>query len=285
MDWLVIFLLICMILPALGQSALESRRMQLIHQFEKKRGSRVIVLVHRQEVLSLLGLPIVRYINIEDSERILRAIHLTPRDMPLDLIVHTPGGLVIAAHQIAKALTRHQAKVTVFVPHYAMSGGTMIALAADEITMDENAVLGPIDPQIGGTAAVSLVKLAESKPADKLSDETLILIDIAKKSLRQVEALLKAILDDHVPAVKVAPENVPKIAEALVSGKWTHDHPITAEDAQALGMPIKVGVPQEIFYLMDLYPQPGSTTQTVQYIPQPYPATPKPLPTNPSANT
>ena len=229
-------------------------------------------------------MPIVRFINIEDSERILRAIHLTPKEMPLDIIVHTPGGLVIAAQQIAKALTRHQAKVTVFVPHYAMSGGTMIALAADEIAMDENAVLGPIDPQIGGTAAVSLVKLAESKSAEKLSDETLIMIDIAKKSLNQVQNLLKAILDDHVPAVKVAPENVPKIAESLLSGQWTHDHPITAEDAQALGMPIEVGLPEEIYGLMDLYPQQGSTTPTVEYIPQPYPPTPKSVPTRPSAN-
>jgi len=43
--------------------------------------------------------------------------------------------------------------VTVFVPHYAMSGGTLIALTADEIVMDPNAVLGPVDPQIGNMPA------------------------------------------------------------------------------------------------------------------------------------
>ncbi len=37
------------------------------------------------------------------------------------LIIHTPGGLVLAAQQIAHALGSHEAKVTVFVPHYAMS--------------------------------------------------------------------------------------------------------------------------------------------------------------------
>ena len=42
-----------------------------------------------------------------------------------------------------------------FVPHYAMSGGTLIAMAAQEIIMDRNAVLGPVDPQIGGVAAVA----------------------------------------------------------------------------------------------------------------------------------
>ncbi len=48
------------------------------------------------------------------------------------LIVPTPGGLVLAAEQIAKALAERKGKVTVFIPHYAMSGGTLIPLAADD---------------------------------------------------------------------------------------------------------------------------------------------------------
>ena len=56
------------------------------------------------------------YINIEDSEAVLRAIRLTPDDQPIDLILHTPGGLVLAAEQIAKALVDHKGKVTVFIP-------------------------------------------------------------------------------------------------------------------------------------------------------------------------
>ncbi len=64
----------------------------------------------------------------------LRAIRMTPAEMPIDLIVHTPGGLVLASDQIAHALKRHDGRVTVIVPHYAMSGGTLVALAADEIS-------------------------------------------------------------------------------------------------------------------------------------------------------
>lgn len=99
--------------------------------------------------MSFLGIPIVRYIDIEDSEQVLRAIRMTAPEMPIDLVLHTPGGLVLAAEQIACALKRHPGKVTVFVPHYAMSGGSLIAMAADEIVLDPNAVLGPIDPQLG----------------------------------------------------------------------------------------------------------------------------------------
>ncbi|MFW1396682.1 SDH family Clp fold serine proteinase, partial [Vibrio parahaemolyticus] len=85
-----------------------------------------------------------RYIDVNDSEDVLRAIHMTDDDVPLDIVLHTPGGLVLAALQIARAIRAHKAKVTVFVPHYAMSGGTLIALAADEIVMCRHSVLGPI---------------------------------------------------------------------------------------------------------------------------------------------
>lgn len=259
-----------MVLPAFGQARLEAARRALIHQIERKRGSRVIVLIHRTEKMAILGLPVAKFINIEDSERILRAINLTPPDMPIDLIMHTPGGLVLAAHQIASALTRHQARVTCFIPHYAMSGGTLLALASDEIVMDANAVLGPVDPQIANHPAVSLLKLVEQKSVEKISDETLILADIAAKSVRQMDALLQKILRDHVPQIKVKPEDIPRISQELLSGKWTHDHPLTVEDVRALGLPVQVGMPEELYELMDLYPQTGVQHANVQYIPLPY---------------
>jgi len=130
--------------------------------------------------MSLLGFPIVRYINIEDSEEILRAIKLTDKTVPINLILHTPGGLVLAARQIAHALTRHEARVTVFVPHYAMSGGTLISLAADEIIMDPNAVLGPVDPQLSEYPAASILKAVSQKDKNEVDDKTLILADITR---------------------------------------------------------------------------------------------------------
>ena len=127
---------------------LESARTNLLDQFQEKRKSRVIAMIHRQDTLSLFGVPVSSSISIEDSEAVLRAIRLTPQNQPIDLLLHTPGGLLLAAEQISKALTEHKGKVTVFVPHYAMSGGTLMALAADEIVMDSNAVLGPVDPKL-----------------------------------------------------------------------------------------------------------------------------------------
>jgi len=260
-----IFIMIAALIPVLQRHFLESSRMKFLRKLEKKRKSRFIALIHRQETMRLLGFPIMRYIDIEDSEELIRAINLTDDDVPIDLILHTPGGLVLATERIACALKRHKAKVTVFVPHYAMSGGTLLALAADEIVMDKSAVLGSVDPQIGQYPAASILKVLESKDKDEIDDETYIMADIAKKAMNQIKACVKDILDDRMEE-----EKAERIADILTRGQWTHDYPITAEEAKSLGLNISTDMPQEIFQYMNLFPQAEHRRPSVQYIPVPY---------------
>lgn len=251
--------------PMLKQQTIERGRIRLIRAIEERRGSRLITMIHRQEAISFLGLPISRYINIEDSEQVLRAIRMTPDDMPIDILLHTPGGLVLASEQIANALMRHPAKVTVFVPHYAMSGGTMIALAADEIVMDCNSVLGPVDPQLGQYPAVSILKVVKQKPIHRVDDNTLILADMAEKAVRQVEDFLTLILADKMTAEKAR-----EVAITLSEGRWTHDYPITCDKLKEMGLPVNPELSTEFYDLMELYPQPAQRRPSVQYIPIPY---------------
>ncbi|MBW4506509.1 MAG: hypothetical protein KME64_08370 [Scytonematopsis contorta HA4267-MV1] len=269
-DLFWIFLLLSSLQPIWQRRQIEFRRFRALNEFQRGRNSRVILLIHRQESISLLGIPISRYITIEDSEQILRAIRLTPPDVPIDLILHTPGGLVLATEQIARALIRHTAKVTVFVPHYAMSGGTMLALAADEIVMDANAVLGPVDPQLGNYPAASLIKVVEDKPISEVDDQTIIMADLARKATQQVQRFVRTLLKDSMPKQKVQPENIENIIEALTTGRVTHDYPITVEEATEMGLPITVGLSNSIYELMDLYPQPQGGRPSVQYIPMPF---------------
>src|SRR5439155_4784882 len=155
------FFMISALQPVITRRVLEYSRQRMISKIERDRGSRVILLVHRQETMNFLGFPIFRYIDIDDSEEVIRAIHMTDREMPLDIILHTPGGLVLASLQIAQAIKKHKGKVTASVPHYAMSGGTLISLAASEIVMSEHPVLGPVDPQVGNFPAVAILKAVE----------------------------------------------------------------------------------------------------------------------------
>jgi len=254
--------------PLFQQKNLEWARLRLIREIEKKRKSRVITMIHRQERIAFMGFPIVRYITIEDSERVLRAIRMTPEDMPIDFIIHTPGGLALAATQIASALAKHKAPVRVIVPHYAMSGGTLIALAADEIIMDENAVLGPLDPQLGQFPAPSVVKAVKEKfqsNKGNVKEEMLILADVAEKALYQMQETIAKILrmKGHEEA------KAKKIADILTSGYWTHDYPLTVEVVRALGLKVSTDVPKEVYDLMELYYQPAGQP-SVQYIPVPY---------------
>jgi ClpP class serine protease len=259
-----IFFMMSALQPVLKQKLLESARQRLIASLEKKRGSRVILLVHRQETMSLLGFPVLRYINVEDSEQIIHAIHLTEPDMPIDLVLHTPGGLVLASYQIAHAIKNRPGKVTVHIPHYAMSGGTLIALAASEIVMGDHAVLGPVDPQLGEYPAASLVKLVQTKPASDIDDRTWILADMGQKAINQLRTQVTALLSGNYSGDKAG-----ELAQTLSEGRWTHDYPITFEEAQALGLPVKKGLPEELYLLMSLYPQPVKKLPTVEYIPQP----------------
>jgi ClpP class serine protease len=263
--WLVL-IFVGFVQPILQQRILLARRVAAIKRLESRRGSRVITLIHRQEGMSFFGFRFARYIDIDDSEAVLRAIELTDPSVPIDLVIHTPGGLVLASEQIARALVQHQGKVTVIVPHYAMSGGTMIALAADEILMSPSAVLGPVDPQLGGYPAASILAAVERKDINELDDQTLIFADMAAKARAQVKEFLVDILTGNGMDRVRAEE----LAVMLSDGRWTHDYPITVDKVRELGLPVATDLPEEVREIMDLYPQPKQQRPSVEYIPLPY---------------
>mgnify|MGYP000968189220 CR=1 FL=1 len=251
--------------PIVQQQMTRARRLRAIRDLEGERRTRVIVLIHRQERIGFLGIPLFRYIDINDSEEILRAIRLTEPEMPIDFIVHTPGGLILSSEQIAMALRRHRGRVTIFVPHYAMSGGTLLCLAADEVAMDENAVLGPVDPRIGDYPAASILRVPRLKPPDKIDDTTFILVDIAAKAQNQMREFVTGLLRDRMTV-----EQADRLARLLVEGTWTHDYPITLEQARELGLPVTPGMPAGVYRLMDLFPQAMPRRPSVAYVPIPY---------------
>jgi ClpP class serine protease len=263
-DLIWIFFIVMALQPMLRQRILIMMRARKIMQLQRLRGSQVITLVHRQETMRLLGFPLVRYIDIDDAEDVIRVIRDTDPDMPIDIILHTPGGLAIATLQIAAALRRHKGSVTAFVPHLAMSGGTLIALAADTIVMAPHAMLGPIDPQVGGYPAASVARVLRDKPMAEVDDQTVILADIGEKATRQLRTAAEQLLGRHMDPAKAA-----ELADQLSKGQWTHDYPITADEAASLGLPVSTDLPDEVAELMVLYPQPVRTTPSVEYVPAP----------------
>jgi ClpP class serine protease len=264
----ILLLIILFIIPVFQRNAVNRARAAMLTKISRERKSQVITLIHRQETIAFLGIPLSRYIDIDDSEEVLRAIRTTPHDVPIDLIMHTPGGIALAATQIAMALKAHPAKKTVIVPHYAMSGGTMIALAADEILMDPHAVIGPVDPQLankdGQFAAASIIRAVQKKPVDKIADATLMLADDAQKAQDQMIVFVREIMKG-----KCGEGNTDKIISELVMGKYTHDYPIFPEMArELLGDCVKIGIPKSVYELMEFYKMAmGTHRPGVEYIP------------------
>jgi ClpP class serine protease len=255
-----IFFILASLQPAVQRYYLLGQRRRRLEQISKVRKATVITLIHRQETMSFLGFPLVRYIDIDDSEGVLRAIRDTPDDQGIEMILHTPGGLVLAAQQIATALIDHPGRVTAVVPHYAMSGGTLIALAADEIVIESHAVLGPVDPQLGQYPAASI--LAAADYPGRHSDQTLILADVSRKAIAQVESFTRRMLERHLE-----PDRARDAAHLLATGTWTHDHPLQVAELRALGLPVTVGLGADERELMTLYPQPRGRQPAVEYVP------------------
>lgn len=271
--WFWIFFM--MMQPALKQNMLEAARASWLRKLERSRGSRVIALVHRRESVSLFGFPVLEYIDIQDSEAVLRAVRMTAPDVPIDVILHTPGGVSLAAEQIARALCRHKAKVTVFVPHYAMSGGTLIALAANSLVMTPDAVLGALDPMVGQYPAASILTIAGQKDFEQMEDSTFMLLDQARKATEQMRATVKFLLNHRFPE-----EITARLTTTFTAGNWTQDYPISVDELKEMGLSVTCEMPIEVFNYMAMFPQPAGGRPSVDFIPSPYklPVNPSPVP-------
>jgi len=127
--------------------------------------------------------------------------------------------------------------------------------------------LGPLDPQIqtpqGVMPAPSLVKVAKMK-GEKASDQILILADVAEKALKEIQETIAYLLKD-----KMGEDKAKEIAKKLTEGYYTHDYPITVEEAKTLGLPVSTNVPPEVYALMELYPQAIQQRPGVEYLPRP----------------
>ncbi len=233
------------ILPAIRQALVAMRRRSLIARIERQRGTRVISLIHRQQA-GFLGALMARYINLDDSEQIMEKVRAAG-NKPIDLVIHTPGGLVIAASQIARVLRAHTPGVTAIVPQYAMSGGTFLCLASDQILMDQNAMLGPVDPQINGMPASAYARVLKEKEKSQIADNTIMMADMSEKATNQLQQMAFELLKP-----KLGKERATEVATMLTEGRWTHDYPLYVEHLQELGLPVSTAIPAEFRQLLGL---------------------------------
>lgn len=225
-----------------------------IEEYEKKNNVKVLYLVHRKKTIGLFGLPVYEYLEVYDSHRLLSELRRVPVDKDIVLIIHSPGGELLAGVQIAKIFKEWKGKVRVVVPYYAMSAGTLISLAADEIVASRGATFGPIDPQILITDgkesySVSTVALLEvaRKYENKAGFKDLIYAEMSKKATMSLKSfLVNEVLSDKPEVAKRF------VLEKLLFTDRTHDFPVFADELQANGFNVTFNFEPELERIIDL---------------------------------
>lgn len=232
------------------------RAKAIIRRIEQERGSRVICVIHGENMEN-------EAFDFDDLEDVLSAIVTSDTSRPLDIVLHTQGGNSFTGRQIARAIKSHKARKTVFVPYFAMSAGSRIALAADQIVMGAHAMLGPIDTQLYAGPAPSIVQLPKMKPFESISDEYLILAEEARKIIQEGRATARELLQGSYTA-----DGSTAIADELISGKWTHGFPITAQAAYNMGLNVATGMPELFYDLVRCFRHSDGEEPSVLFLPR-----------------
>ncbi len=232
------------------------RAKAIIRRIEQERGSRVICVIHGENMEN-------EAFDFDDLEDVLSAIVASDASRPLDIVLHTQGGNSFTGRQIARAIKSHQARKTVFVPYFAMSAGSRIAIAADQIVMGAHAMLGPIDTQLYAGPAPSIVQLPKLKPFESISDEYLILAEEARKIIQEGRATARELLQGSY-----SQDGSSAIADELISGKWTHGFPITAQAAYNMGLNVATGMPELFYDLVRCFRHSDGEEPSVLFLPR-----------------
>ncbi len=236
--------------PPTTKAGILAWRQKIIEDIERERGTKVITMIHKKELWTKPGEG--EEIGIEDTETVLQKLRKVPPNTPVDFIIHTPGGYALAAQMMAMAIKFHPAKVTVMVPFYAMSGGSLMSLAASEIRMEKYSVLGPVDPQIptpdGMWPAGSIATLVKTKPIQSITDRMIIMSDVANLEIENAKAFVIWLLEG-----KMDKEQAERVADFLARGYMSHATPITLDVARALGLNVVEGIPDKVYELFKTF--------------------------------
>ena len=194
-------------------------------------------------------------IDIDDSESFIERIHdinQKNKNRSLSIILYTTGGLIFSSDMIVEILLSYSTKVNIYIPGFAYSAGSMIALCADKLYMNKFSVMGPVDPQMGynvdehgnedGASSKCFMQLLDEK--EDISDD-FYLKALESKSLHSdnIENLKKII---HIKKINLSKNRKKRFIDEFASGKHPHHKPFSVNRLQNMGLPVETSIPPEI---------------------------------------
>jgi ATP-dependent protease ClpP protease subunit len=168
------------------------------------------------------------------------------------LLVNSLGGAMGSSYKIARALRMCLDEITVFVPHIAASGGTLLALTGNRIVMGPMSHITPLDVQIGYKGAnISMATFQRffvraSRWFERVTPE-----EAPYPQRAMADMLDPFIMEEWSGIMSTAVEYVDEIlklsgykehkgiAETLVAGFPTHAYVITPDKGKDMGLNIE----------------------------------------------
>jgi len=197
-----------------------------------KRATKHHQLLIKHDPMGFFG----QMISQVDIQKIEKAM-VKFKGKPFDLIIQTPGGCLFSTMMISRMIKNYPGKIRAFIPSFAMSGGTVLALSCDEIYLGDSACLGPVDPQLGGLfshgSANSWDHVVKMK-GKKAEDKTIAYSLLGKQATKTVREYL-----DEIITLPMDTKDKKKFIDSITSGKVEHSYPLNARSLQASGLPVK----------------------------------------------
>lgn len=237
-----------------GKQAYDITRRRSLNVLHKKTKRNIIAYYS-----GFLSKPYVYHgldINDEDKNGFMMTVNKMDKKLGLDLILHTPGGSIVATQSIVDYLHKMFNKdIRVIVPQIAMSAGTMIACSSKQIWLSKHSNLGPIDPHLDNKPAHGVIEEFERACNDvkdnphKVPIWQSIISQYKPTFLSQCENAID-MSDDFVTkqlknvmfsGQKKAKEKAEKIVKKLTdySGNKSHSRHIHFEECKKMGLKVK----------------------------------------------
>jgi ClpP class serine protease len=150
-----------------GQELFEIRK-GCYEEIEEYRKNPLIVYATKFIESTSANMP--NFIDLSDVDGFTDLVNSIKSKSTIDVLLHSPGGRPDATERIVNILRSHFEEVNFLIPHSAYSAATMLALSGNSITLHPSATLGPIDPQINGIPARSIIRGFE-KVKEKIAKE------------------------------------------------------------------------------------------------------------------
>ena len=196
-------------------------------------------------------------IQEEDMNGFMSAVHKMNKAKGLDLFLHTPGGLVSATEGIGNYLKAvFNGNIECYVPHMAMSCGTLLAMACKKIYMGKHSCLGPVDPAFGAYRADAVIEEFANARKDIAENPNLALLwqpilgkypmtflGECEKAKQGAEIVARKWLSEGMLAgVAKQKDKINAIVSVFASHQNTkmHDRHISPFEAQSVGMNIQL---------------------------------------------